>query len=430
MIYVHIPFCRSFCTYCDFYSEVAARCRGAEEARSQEDMFERFAEALCKEIRFRADGISDEVNTLYIGGGTPSVLPLHVFRRILDGLAEAGHGGPYDEFTVEVNPEDIVDKGPDYVKGLKELGVNRVSMGVQSFDDGILRFMNRRHDAASARRAYAILEAAGMDNISIDLIFGLPQLSDQQWKETLDSALHISSKGGPPQHISSYQLSVEPGSMLAKLVERGKWQEASEELCERQYRLLCQALHEAGYRHYEISNFALPGFEARHNSAYWRHVPYAGFGPAAHSLRVCSQTLCAPGDDNSKMLRYIRQWNDPDLQKYMEDPTGIMDGEDLTEEQVVIERVMLALRTCDGIEEEYLRAHCDPVRIDQALASGDLVRILASPGAPEPDSSGIPGPAVSGPGSSGIPGPAGPYPRLRIPEARFFVSDMIITDLI
>jgi len=117
------------------------------------------------------------------------------------------------------------------------------------------------------------------------------------------------------------------------------------------------------------------------------------------------------------MLRYIRQWNDPDLQKYMEDPTGIMDGEDLTEEQVVIERVMLALRTCDGIEEEYLLAHCAPVRIDQALASGDLVRIPASPGAPEPY-------------SSGIPVPAGPYPRLRIPEDRFFVSDMIIADLI
>ena len=130
------------------------------------------------------------------------------------------------------------------------------------------------------------------------------------------------------------------------------------------------------------------------------------------------------------MLRYIRQWNDPDLQKYMEDPTGIMDGEELTEEQVVIERVMLALRTCDGIEEEYLRAHCDPVRIDQALASGDLVRIPASPGAPEPASPGIPGLTLSVPESSGTPGPAGPYPRLLIPEDRFFVSDMIIADLI
>jgi len=458
-------------------------------------MFGRFADALCKEIRHRADEISDEVNTLYIGGGTPSVLPLHVLKRVFDALEETGHGGPYDEFTVEVNPEDIVDKGEDYIRGLMELGVSRISMGVQSFDDSILRFMNRRHDAATARRAYAMLESAGIINISIDLIFGLPQLSDDQWKQTLDSALHISSKGGPPQHISSYQLSVEPGSMLAKLVERGKWQEASEELCERQYRLLCQALHEAGYRHYEISNFALPGFEARHNSAYWRHIPYAGFGPAAHSLRVCSQTLCAPvapshqwlssgpatagcslqkstglfaetlstptrgwenatsalqapGDDNSKMLRYIRQWNEPDLQKYMEDPTEIMDGEDLTEEQVVMERVMLALRTCDGMEEEYLRAHCNPVRIDQALASGDLVRIPASPGTPEPDSPGTPGHTVTeadSPGTSGhtvtepdSPGtlgptvtePAGPCSRLRIPEDRFFVSDMIIADLV
>ena len=182
MIYVHIPFCRSFCTYCDFYSEVAAKCRGAEDVLKQEAMFGKFADALVLEMRHRADEISNEVNTLYIGGGTPSVLPLCVFERILQILKDVGHGGPYDEFTVEVNPEDIVEKGEEYVKGLLELGVNRISMGVQSFDDGILKFMNRRHDAQTARRAYAILENAGVMNISIDLIFGLSQLTDSQWK--------------------------------------------------------------------------------------------------------------------------------------------------------------------------------------------------------------------------------------------------------
>jgi oxygen-independent coproporphyrinogen-3 oxidase len=381
VIYIHIPFCRSFCTYCDFYSEVAARCRKAEEAQEQEAMFGRFAEALVSEIGLHADEITDETNTLYIGGGTPSVLPLYVYERILDALKEAGHGGPYEEFTVEVNPEDIVDKGEAYVKGLLALGVNRISMGVQSFDDGILKFMNRRHDSKTARKAYAILEAAGVENISIDLIFGLPQLSDAQWQETLDQALSISGSGALPKHISSYQLSVEPGSMLAKLVERGKWEEASEDLCQRQYGMLCDALQKAGYRHYEISNFALEGYEAKHNSAYWRHVPYAGFGPGAHSF-----------------VGMRRQWNEPDLKKYIEDPAGCREGEELTDEQMVIERIMPALRTSEGISEAYLREHCDQHELSRALAAGNLESV-----------------------ENGV---------LRIPESRFFISDSIIAPLI
>ena len=344
-------------------------------------MFGRFAEALVSEIGLHADEITDEVNTLYIGGGTPSVLPLYVYERILDALKEAGHGGPYEEFTVEVNPEDIVDKGEAYVKGLLALGVNRISMGVQSFDDGILKFMNRRHDSKTARKAYAILEAAGVENISIDLIFGLPQLSDAQWQETLDQALSISGSGALPKHISSYQLSVEPGSMLAKLVERGKWEEASEDLCQRQYGMLCDALQKAGYRHYEISNFALEGYEAKHNSAYWRHVPYTGFGPGAHSF-----------------VGMRRQWNEPDLNKYIEDPAGCREGEVLTDEQMVIERIMLALRTSEGISEAYLREHCDQHELSRALAAGNLESM-----------------------ENGV---------LRISESRFFISDSIIASLI
>ena len=399
MIYVHIPFCRSFCTYCDFYSEVAAKCRS----------FGRFADALVKEIEHRADEITDDVNTLYIGGGTPSVLPLDVFERILDALRRCGHGGPYDEFTVEVNPEDIVEKGPGYVEGLLNLGVNRISMGVQSFDDGILKFMNRRHDAETAKKAYAILEEAGVENISIDLIFGLPQLSDVQWQDTLDKALSISGTGRLPKHVSSYQLSVEPGSMLARLVEKGRFEEASEELCERQYSMLCAALRDAGYRHYEISNFALPGYEARHNSAYWKHVPYVGFGPGAHSL-IFPQSVSPTAPEGAYGLRsveshYSRTWNEADLNRYLEDPMGVRDGEELTREQVVMERIMLALRTSEGIPEEFLRMHCAPHELEHALACGNLVRI--------PDCHG----AADAPC------------RLRIPEDRFFVSDSIISDL-
>ena len=435
MIYVHIPFCRSFCTYCDFYSEVAAKCRGAQDVRKQEELFSQFADALVAEVRMRGQEITDDTNTLYIGGGTPSVLPLCVFERLLEALREVGHGGPYDEFTVEVNPEDIVDKGEDYVKGLLATGVNRISMGVQSFDGGILKFMNRRHSASMAREAYAILENAGVRNISVDLIFGLPQLTDDQWSDTLKKVLEISPSGRLPQHISAYQLSVEPGSMLARMVEKGRFEEASEELCEHQYSMLCEALAAAGYHHYEISNFAQTGFEAVHNSAYWKHIPYVGLGPGAHSFgdgsrcqmygsgifppsRECvkqpsgllERAACGSregrgpldrvggGHCNTLARRFVRQWNRPDLKAYIADPVSVQENEILDEEQLTLEKIMLALRTSDGIETSFLEGHCDRVALARALECGSLVRIADG--------------------------------RIRIPETRFFVSDGIIADIV
>ncbi len=365
---------------------MAAECRKAEDKAVQEMLRKDYAEALCSEIGERGAEMSDEVNTLYIGGGTPSVLPLSVFRTVLKSLEEAGHGGPYDEFTVEVNPEDIVERGREYVEGLLELGVDRISMGVQSFDNSILKWMNRRHDSAGARRAYRILEDAGVRNISIDLIFGMPQLSDELWKESLDKALDISSRGVMPQHISAYQLSVEPGSMLARMVGKGMWKEASQEECAGQYALLCETLADAGYHHYEISNFALPGHEARHNSAYWHHVPYVGLGPAAHSF----------GGN-------VRQWNSPDLKAYLEaartgDFARIRESETLTSDQAALEHIMLALRTSEGISQEYLKAHADPASLSRAFADGNLVTL-----------------------ASGM---------TRIPEDRFFISDSIISDIV
>ena len=390
MIYVHIPFCRSFCTYCDFYSEIASKCRSC---RDDERMF-RYAEALSGEITVRkkeieaAASAQNAVNTLYIGGGTPSVLPLSVLGDVVKTLSEVGISVPLSEFTVEVNPEDIVEKGPEYVEGLLRLGVNRVSMGVQSFDDGILKWMNRRHNAANAVKAYNILEDAGFENISIDLIFGLPQISPALWDETLERALSISSRGVLPKHISSYQLSVEPGSALASLVEKGMWSEAPEELCAAQYARLCEVLKTAGYNHYEISNFALPGFEAVHNSAYWKHVPYIGLGPGAHSY-------ITDGD-------FMRKWNEPDLARYFDamaskDLLLVQDGEILDEEQIALEKIMLALRTSEGISEDYLRANGQASAIEAALAEGNLVRASDA--------------------------------RIRIPENRFFVSDSIVSSL-
>ena len=457
MIYVHIPFCRSFCTYCDFYSEVAAKCRRAEDRSRQEELFAQFSDALGREISQRKAEITDWFNTLYIGGGTPSVLPLSVYASLIENLAHEGIRAPFEEFTFEVNPEDIVEKGETYVTGLMNLGVNRFSMGVQSFDDGILKWMNRRHDAETAVKAYRILEDAGADNISIDLIFGLPQLSDSMWEDTLNKALEISGKGELPRHISSYQLSVEPGSALARLVNRGVWSEASDELCTRQYQTLCEVLGEAGYHHYEISNFAQPGFEAKHNSAYWAHVPYVGLGPGAHSLLIPqSPSVTAPGgigalsafpyshpripgpvaasDDallipqsplvaasegigdlsafpyshsrisgpvaaSDDALSVRRKWNSQDLNAYIADPQSVQEYETLDEQQLVLEKIMLALRTSAGISENFLKLHVDRSAMEQALKSGDLI-------------------------PANIPG------NLRIPESRFFISDNIVAALV
>ena len=317
------------------------------------------------------------------------MLPLSVLRQALQALEAAGAGPSYKEFTLEVNPEDIVEKGPEYVEHLLGLGVNRVSMGVQSFDDGILKWMNRRHNADTAVKAYNILESAGVENISIDLIFGFPQLTPALWAETLEKALTISSKGNLPKHISSYQLSVEPGSALASLLEKGSWYEAADEICEAQYSRLCQALKAAGYHHYEISNFALPGYEAIHNSAYWRHVPYVGLGPGAHSFIV----------DGAM----VRKWNEPDLSRYEEAMSAgalsmVQGSETLDAEQIAIEKIMLALRTSEGVSESYLLDNCLASKVEDAIACGNLVRTE--------------------------------HGCIRIPEDRFFVSDATISSIL
>lgn len=328
------------------------------------------------------------VNTLYIGGGTPSVLPLDVLRRIVDALLSSrslrrgentvGAQSPFEEFTVEVNPEDIVEKGGEYVRGLLETGVDRVSMGIQSFDDGILRWMNRRHSAAGAVEAFRILRRCGVRNISVDLIFGLSQLADDVWEDTIERALELA-----PEHISAYQLSIEEGSALAKLVADGRYIEASDEQCRHQYDVLCQTLRQAGYHHYEISNFARPGFEAVHNSAYWSRVPYIGLGPGAHSLT---------GD--------IRSWNSQDLPHRSPDgfpATYSRTSETLSPEDIRVERIMLSLRTDKGLEAAELYSLADRAVINSLLSEGALEKQGGS---------------------------------IRIPESRLFTSDEIIRELI
>ena len=406
MIYVHVPFCRSFCTYCGFYSETAPDCPASLRR------FEAYAGRVCEEAAARRSEIEGtlDVNTLYIGGGTPSVLPLSILGRIVGALPF----GPYDEFTVEVNPEDIVEKGLPYLEGLLGLGVNRISMGVQSLDDGILRWMNRRHDAARAREAFRLIRKAGFGNVSIDLIFGIPSLTDESWQATLDEVV-----GWNPEHISAYQLSVEEGSAL----DNSGFVEAPDELCRRQYDMLCSALRDAGYAHYEISNFARPGFQARHNSAYWRRAPYVGLGPGAHSFMVAKEapegissgkTVAARGLVNGRgplackdsgrdegcgatgsfsdelpsgAVCEIRSWNS-------ESENYTSECEVRGTEDILTEKLMLPLRTACGVEAEALAGNPAAERL---LEEGALVRAEG---------------------------------RIRIPEDHFFVCDDIIRQLI
>ncbi len=315
MVYLHVPFCKSFCTYCDFYSEIA--CKGRETG-----MMKLYADELCREIDARRPEIENtrSLNTLYAGGGTPSVLPLALLRKIVDHLG----GAPFEEFTIEVNPEDIVSAGPEYVDGLKSMGVNRVSMGVQSLDDGMLHWMNRRHSAAQAVEAFRLLRAGGVKNVSLDIIFGISHLSDASLAATLEGILGIG-----PEHISAYQLSIEEGSALAGMVADGRYEEAGDELCRSQYELICSVLREAGYHHYEISNWAKPGFEAKHNSAYWSRHPYVGLGPGAHSLRIDGAVQ-------------VRSWNSQKLSGWTSE------SETLSAEEIHEEELMLGLRTDKG----------------------------------------------------------------------------------
>ena len=385
MVYLHVPFCRSFCTYCGFYSETCSKSR-------QSELFNEYADAVLTEAEERKEEIrSNPLRTLYIGGGTPSVLPPDVLRRMVQGIRRVQGDTPLREFTIEVNPEDIVEKGDEYLAGLLDLGVTRISMGIQSFDDGILRWMNRRHDSARARKAYSMIrraaERAGKEiEVSIDLIFGIPGLDLQTWERTVSAALSLGKDEGfkAPDHISAYQLSIEEGSALEEKIARGECTEASDEDCSRQYRTLCRKLREGGYNHYEISNFAIPGKEAVHNSAYWNRTPYVGLGPGAHSLTI--------RDDGQQ----VRSWNTQVLPA--RGKTYSREMEVLSDEDIRVERIMLGLRTSAGLpaDELYLLAGKDA--LEKQTAAGCLT--------------------------------IGPDGMARIPEERFFVSDEIIGSLV
>ena len=485
MIYIHFPFCKSFCTYCDFYSV------------REKDRIAQYTQSLLREISLRKAFLCRCTSpaTLYVGGGTPSLWPVEqlgeavaaVSAALREGAADygrpcgalcrgrdtlalaggtAGGGGRgglcgapgggggavpgiwdgrgdagiFAEFTVEVNPDDVTEA---YARALRRLGVNRVSMGVQSFSDRSLRWMARRHSPEGAVEAFRVLRSAGFDNISLDLIFGYDPVawgsgssSDEElmqlWSDDLDAVLRLR-----PEHISAYQMGIEEGSVLGEMAAAGRYREPSDELCAAQYALLQQR-----YLQYEVSNFSLPGRRALHNSGYWDRSPYIGLGPGAHSF---------DGDRR-------RWWNAPDLDRYIAafgggDASGaapacrdctvpsVSSEENLTDEDIFTETVMLGLRTVDGLPLDVLVAMCRP--------SSSTVPD-SRPGSAQPSSSTVPD-SRSGAAENSCQSLLSqlPHPlrtsvdrllatgslilrddRLFIPPSRLFISDSIIRELL
>ena len=280
-------------------------------------------EALLEEIRSRRDEAGEAIRTIYIGGGTPSTLEPEHIRQIIDaiGAPEAG------EITMELNPGDATE---EYLQAVQEAGINRLSIGIQSFQDELLRLIGRRHNAVQAIEAVRMAQEAGFENLSIDLMYALPTQTMDQWKADIETALGLNV-----QHISSYGLMYEEGTAISEQRDVGAISAVDEDTENEMYDYLCERLKEAGFVHYEVSNFALPGMEAKHNSSYWNGTPYVGAGAGAHSY-----------------IRNTRSWNPDDLDTYIR---GIKNGdliresETLTETDLYNERIMLGLRTNRGI---------------------------------------------------------------------------------
>lgn len=337
-LYIHVPFCKSRCIYCDFYSTTC----GADQRRE-------YVETLIHEMQCRHDYLgATTLSSVYIGGGTPSTLSADELGRIFEAINRHWALAPDSEVTLEANPDDIT---ADYARALAALPVNRVSMGVQTFNDESLRFLRRRHTAAQVYEAIDRLLAAGIDNLSIDLIYGLPGQTLEQWQQDLDKALAL-----PVSHLSAYALIYEEGTALHRLREQGKVAEASDELSLRMFETLMDKAAEAGFRHYEISNFALPHREARHNSGYWNDMHYLGLGPAAHSY------------DGSS-----RQWNTPDLSAYLKAggdtaTAGLITTETLTPRIRQEETLLTRLRTARGLDLAAFRRYFGQQALDALLA--------------------------------------------------------------
>jgi putative oxygen-independent coproporphyrinogen III oxidase len=321
-LYIHIPFCSSKCPYCGFYSIPST------------SLIPQWLEALKGEILRYKDLFKESFDTLYMGGGTPSILNTDQLRVITDSIFSCYQFDGNAEIAIEVNPGDV----DSYMAGeLKAMGFNRVNLGVQSFNDDELLFLGRRHGAGEAESAIEGLRESGFENIGIDLIYGLQGQSMEAWRANLDRALAFH-----PEHISCYQLSIEKGTVFANMKERGIIEPVKEEMEEAFFLATSEYLEDRGYIHYEISNFAKgEPFYSRHNCKYWDHTPYLGLGPSAHSFDCVS-----------------RWWNFRSVRKYIEalnkGEGAVEEHEDLTDEQIMMEKISLGLRTIWGFEMKVL----------------------------------------------------------------------------
>lgn len=324
-IYLHIPFCKRRCAYCDFFSS------------TDTEMKDDYVDALCSELSLRSEYLNGEtIETIYFGGGTPSQLPLSQLLRLCEHIYKVYAISSDAEVTLEANPDDLTQ---DYVAALSSsLPVNRISMGVQSFDDARLSFLNRRHTSKQAIDAVWRCREFGIENLSIDLMYGLPNQTLKDWAEDVDRAITLDVP-----HVSAYHLTYEKGTVLWQRLRRKEISEVNEEISEAMYVRLVELLKNAGYVHYEISNFARPGMESRHNSSYWRAVPYLGCGAAAHSF------------DGSS-----RRWNVASIAQYIDGATKCNishEEERLDADTAYNDYMVTAMRTSWGASLDYVRKH-------------------------------------------------------------------------
>jgi oxygen-independent coproporphyrinogen III oxidase len=330
-IYIHIPFCRRKCHYCNFYSVASPKYR------------KEFTDAVMDEIFLRKDYLEGEdIQTVYFGGGTPSFLEFEGILKILDVLHNSFSFREVREITLEANPDDL---NPSILKEYKKAGINRLSIGIQSFFDEDLRYLNRVHSASRASEAIREAREAGFENLSIDLIFGIPTLSNDNWEKNLEKAFALDIP-----HISAYSLTVEPGTALDVLIRKGKTTAPDEERSVEHFRLLMEKMKQHGYEHYEISNFCTPGRYSLHNSQYWNGRHYLGLGPSAHSYNGHS-----------------RQWNIGSIIEYADQIRRgdiFYEAEELTPEQHFNEYVMVSLRTMWGCDTGVIRERFGENRVE------------------------------------------------------------------
>jgi len=320
-IYIHIPFCKKLCFYCDFFHVITTENNSS------------FIDALLNEATLRKEYLENEpVSTIYLGGGTPSVFSIKDLGTILNHIHKEFRVTDDCEMTIELNPDDVQ---PAYLEGLRNHNINRISLGIQSWRDSDLKMLNRRHDSAQAITALKDTLNAGFENVTIDLIYGIPGMSQKDWESNLDFSFSFGIK-----HLSAYHLTFEPGTVFGKMLMKGTISEIDENDSAAQFNILIQKAESAGFVQYEISNFGKPGYFSIHNSNYWKQVKYLGLGPSAHSFNG-----------------YSRQWNIRDLKGYIKcvnTGKSFFESEELDIKKRFNEYIMTSLRTMWGIDLEYV----------------------------------------------------------------------------